>query len=71
MTTSLAHASAKVADEVWIATALLHREHPGRLDFTIAEIGGRADLFITNDSHLARKIVPGIQFIVGLGNAPI
>ena len=28
----------KVADEVWIATALLHRRHPERLDFSIAEI---------------------------------
>jgi hypothetical protein len=28
----------KVADEVWIATALLHREHPGSADFSIAQI---------------------------------
>ena len=33
---------AKVADEVWIATALLHREHPDREDFTVAEIVDRA-----------------------------
>ncbi len=32
----------KVADEVWIATALLHREHPSREDFTIDEIVTRA-----------------------------
>lgn len=32
----------KVADEVWIATALLHRENPKRADFTIAEIVERA-----------------------------
>jgi len=32
----------KVADEVWIATALLHREHPEREDFTVAEIVERA-----------------------------
>ena len=32
----------KVADEVWIATALLHRKHPGRPDFTIKEIGESA-----------------------------
>lgn len=31
----------KVADEVWIATALLHREHPDRSDFSIAEIRER------------------------------
>lgn len=28
----------KVADEVWIATALLHRDHPERSDFTVREI---------------------------------
>ena len=32
----------KVADEVWIATALLHREHPERDDFSIEEIVQRA-----------------------------
>jgi hypothetical protein len=32
----------KVADEVWIATALLHREHPAQEDFTVAEIVERA-----------------------------
>ncbi|MFZ0036684.1 MAG: hypothetical protein WAK91_04645 [Candidatus Acidiferrales bacterium] len=34
--------SVKVADEVWIATALLHREWPQRADFTIEEIVERA-----------------------------
>lgn len=28
----------KVADEVWVATALLHREQPGRADFSVREI---------------------------------
>jgi hypothetical protein len=32
----------KVADEVWIATALLHRENPKREDFSIEEIVERA-----------------------------
>src|SRR5712692_5924562 len=32
----------KVADEVWIATALLHREHPDQSDFEIDEIMQRA-----------------------------
>jgi len=32
----------KVADEVWIATALLHRERPSELDFRIEEIVERA-----------------------------
>jgi hypothetical protein len=33
----------RVADEVWIATALLHREHPKRRDFSIEEIIERAN----------------------------
>lgn len=32
----------KVADEVWIITALLHRENPGSVDFSIDEIVERA-----------------------------
>ncbi len=32
-----------VADEAWIATALLHREHPDRQDFTMQEIVRRAE----------------------------
>jgi hypothetical protein len=32
----------KVADEAWIVTALLHREHPKREDFSIEEIMERA-----------------------------
>src|ERR1700682_5808630 len=32
----------KVADEVWIATALLHREQPAASDFSIKEIVNRA-----------------------------
>jgi hypothetical protein len=32
----------KVADEVWIVTALLHKGNPGRADFSIEEIVERA-----------------------------
>jgi hypothetical protein len=32
----------KVADEVWLATALLHQENPARHDFTLNEIVERA-----------------------------
>lgn len=32
----------KVADEVWIATVLLHREQPECLDFSVEEIVARA-----------------------------
>ena len=31
----------RVADEVWIATALLHREHPGAADFSLKQIEAR------------------------------
>lgn len=33
----------KVADEVWIVTALLHRENPKREDFAVKEIVERAN----------------------------
>jgi len=33
----------KVADEVWIAAALLHRAHPDQTDFAIEEIMQRAN----------------------------
>lgn len=33
----------RVADEVWIATALLHRAHPDRVEFTVREIVDRAN----------------------------
>ena len=36
-------AGVRVADEVWIATALLHRQHPKRDDFTVGEIVQRAE----------------------------
>ncbi|MGA9800447.1 MAG: hypothetical protein WBQ68_15655 [Terriglobales bacterium] len=38
MTLSAVKTRVKVADEVWIATALLHQKHPERFDFTIGEI---------------------------------
>jgi len=33
----------KVADEVWIATAFLHRENPQAADFSVEEIARRAE----------------------------
>jgi hypothetical protein len=33
----------KVADEVWIAAALLHRDHPEHSDFTVREIMERVE----------------------------
>ena len=51
-------AKIRVADEVWIITALLHRQHPSRGDFTVGEIVKEAE---------ARKLAgpgplrPGVQ----------
>ena len=47
--------SLKVADEVWICTALLHREQPGRSDFTIGEIRARVER-----EGLATPVRPGV-----------
>jgi hypothetical protein len=38
MATSAVKTRLKVADEVWIATAILHRKHPEQFDFSIEEI---------------------------------
>ena len=46
----------RVADEVWIATALLHREHPDRNGFTVAEIVDHAD-----KEGLTDRIRPGVS----------
>ena len=46
----------KVADEVWIATALLHRENPKRDDFSVSEIVAAA-----RRENLSREIRPGVQ----------
>jgi hypothetical protein len=45
----------KVADEVWIATALLHREHPAAQDFPIEEIVDRA-----RQEGLRKPLRPGV-----------
>ena len=42
MTIAPPKAHTKVADEVWLATASLHRDHPEQVDFTIDEIMERA-----------------------------
>lgn len=44
-----------VANEIWIATALLHREHPEREDFAVAEIIDRA-----RRESLIRGFRPGV-----------
>lgn len=45
----------RVADEVWIAAALLHREHPQRSDFAISEIVDRA-----RQEKLSPTLRPGV-----------
>jgi hypothetical protein len=46
----------KVADEVWIATALLHREHAERKDFTVQEIIARA-----RSENITGALRPGVS----------
>ena len=48
--------SLKVADEVWIATALLHREDPKRVDFSVSEIVDRA-----RRENIFGELRPGVQ----------
>jgi hypothetical protein len=45
----------KVADEVWIATALLHKEHPKQADFAVEEIVDRAE-----KEGIERPLRPGV-----------
>ncbi len=47
--------SVKVADEVWIVTALLHREDPERPDFTVSQIVDRA-----RREGIAGELRPGV-----------
>lgn len=48
--------SIKVADEVWIATALLHKEQPKRVDFTVDEIVKRVE-----KEALTQELRPGVR----------
>ena len=48
----------RVADEVWIATALLHRQYPDRKDFTVGEIVRRAE---SEKVTGAESLRPGVQ----------
>lgn len=45
----------KVADEVWIATALLHKEHPDQLDFSVEEVVNRV-----RSEGLTESLRPGV-----------
>jgi hypothetical protein len=52
---TMAEREVKVADEVWIATALLHRECPTRTDFAVEEIVERA-----RKEKLSEALRPGV-----------
>jgi hypothetical protein len=65
---SVATLEVKVADEVFLATALLHRENPEREDFTIGEIVERAE-----KENLFGELRPGVRVHATLhcvGNRP-
>lgn len=51
----LAERELKVADEVWIVTALLHQENPTRPDFSVEEIVERA-----RREKLSETLRPGV-----------
>jgi hypothetical protein len=51
----IAEKKLKVADEVWIAAALLHREHPEQPDFSIEQIVERA-----RQEELHQPLRPGV-----------
>ena len=54
----------KVADEVWIATALLHREQPSQPDFAVEEIVARAEKEGLTDSLRPGVYVHVVQHCV-------
>ncbi len=51
----------KVADETWLATALLHKEHPDREDFSVREIVDSA-----RRAAIVGELRPGIEVHVRL-----
>lgn len=51
----LSGSEVKVADEVWIATALLHKQYPDRVDFTVEEIVRRAE-----QEGISETLRPGV-----------
>jgi hypothetical protein len=53
--TNVVGSELKVADEVWISTALLHREHIDRFDFSLEEIKKRA----SREAH-GEPLRPGV-----------
>ena len=56
MTPTKTKITVKVADETWIATALLHTENPERPDFTVKDIVARAD-----KERISDVLRPGVR----------
>jgi hypothetical protein len=54
----------KVADQVWIATALLHRAHPERDDFTVSEIVNQVKTARLSDEYRHSIRVHALQHCV-------
>ena len=50
----------KVADEVWLAAATLHRQHPDRTDFSIEEIMSQAE----STNVTGKPLRPGVKIHV-------
>src|SRR5579863_661243 len=57
----------RVADEAWVALALLHREHPGRSSFTAGEIVSRAQ---HESSQPLRSGVQAHVYLHNVSNLP-
>lgn len=55
MSITLQETRTKVADEAWVAVALLHRENPKQTDFAVEEILERA-----RRENIARTLRPGV-----------
>ena len=55
----------KVAHEVWIVRALLHPEHPDRVDFTVAEVVERA-----RKEGMTPEMRPGVYLHANLHCVP-
>ena len=53
---TIVRSTVRVADQVWIATALLHRQNPDRVDFTVDEILERA-----RKEAPASELRPGVR----------
>src|SRR4030042_4921077 len=51
----------KIADEIWICTALLHKENPYKTDFSVAEIVDRG-----GEENIFGRLRPGVIVHVNL-----